>query len=451
MSKRKRRSGGSKPSPKLESKRNKQAGSSPVVLDKTAGHLIGETVSVHSVKSVARSARSSVALTATNASDLNGFGGSLDESSSAPAVTMKLPPLVVKSIPLSTLKENLVAEGIVAQYKLCGIGIKVMMRTKNDFLHARNYLTRIGAEHFTHDVPSEKPFKAVVRGLPVMDIKDIEWELKDRYKLQPLHVFPLIRKDVNNTYRDCLYLVHFKKGTVSLNALKAVRIISYIVVRWEAYRGKNRDVTQCMRCLNFGHGTRNCAMKPRCNICAQAHLTAKCPVEGAVALKCVHCGEGHRSTDKVCSKREEYKRIRLDASQRHQPGRKPNMEPVTTTKQNSQQQQQQNSSKQQTRAGASASQHHQLANSSQQSATVQHPLAWLSAGAESVPSANIVQFPTQVSPEVSSPLLDQQLPPKFTAAQLLPIFAEMCDKLQQCQSRQEQIRVLGQFLIQYAC
>ncbi|XP_058448904.1 uncharacterized protein LOC131428864 [Malaya genurostris] len=327
MAKRRRRSGGSKASPKANPKRNKNNTPSPRVVIQNQNQnqsTIGDMMSVHSARSEIRSNR-----TATNVSDVNGFGGPLDElPEEEEEAKVKLPPLMVKSVPLATLQRELIRIGIQAEFKLCGIGIKVMLHTKSEYVKAKNYLDRAGAEYFSHDLATEKPFKAVVRGLPLMSGNDIASELAERYKLQPVAVFPMTRKDVTNKYRDCLYLVHFKKGTVTLNALKAVRSISSMIVSWEPYRGTNRDVTQCMRCLNFGHGTRNCHLQPRCNNCGQVHLTSSCPAEGDAVLKCIHCGEGHRSTDKQCRKREEYKQIRKRASQNHQPGRKPNKGPV---------------------------------------------------------------------------------------------------------------------------
>ncbi|XP_058817775.1 uncharacterized protein LOC131681085 [Topomyia yanbarensis] len=196
-----------------------------------------------------------------------GFGQEQDNCQDGPPtnVTVKLPPLIVKSIPLEQLQKVLHAKGISAQFKLTRIGIKVMLQTMDEYLNQHK------AQFFTDDMPSEKPFKAVVRGLPVMQPEDIKSELEERYKLQPLAVYVIARKKKENyEYRDCLYLVHFRKGTVTLGALKAAKFIGNVVVSWEPHRGIYKDVTQCMRCLHFGHGTRNChpavLLKEQCGI-----------------------------------------------------------------------------------------------------------------------------------------------------------------------------------------
>ncbi|XP_065075285.1 uncharacterized protein LOC135699031 [Ochlerotatus camptorhynchus] len=137
-------------------------------------------------------------VTATNASDIGDFGDAVEtENSAGPsAAKVKLPPLVVKVVPLKTLIGDFTSLGIAAEFKLGRIGTKVMLRTKVEYEVAVKYLKDSKAEFFTHDIPGEKPFK---------------------------------------------------KGSVTLNALQAIRSMYSIIVRWEPYRGGHRDVTQCQR------------------------------------------------------------------------------------------------------------------------------------------------------------------------------------------------------------
>lgn len=89
-------------------------------------------------------------------------------------------------------------------------------------------------------------------------------------------------------------------------------------------------MTQCMRCLHFGHGTRNCRMNPRCNNCAQPHVTEECSIVNPEAYKCANCGDQHRANERVCVKRSDYISIRKQASTRNQPGRRVNNPPPVT-------------------------------------------------------------------------------------------------------------------------
>ncbi|XP_065089798.1 uncharacterized protein LOC135710989 [Ochlerotatus camptorhynchus] len=172
--------------------------------------------------------------TATNGSDV------ADTSTAK----VKLPPLVVKNAHLNDLIADLASLGVKAEFKLGRVGTKVLLRTKAECDLVVAHLRTTKVEFFTHDIPGEKPFKVVIRGLPNFDPKLIEAEIKNRYKLAPTTVFRMTRRDENvKRYLDCLFLVHFQKGTVTLNALKAIRSINSIIVRWEPYRGGRHDVT----------------------------------------------------------------------------------------------------------------------------------------------------------------------------------------------------------------
>lgn len=373
------------------------------------------------------------AVTADNLSDLGGFGEEIADNRSQQAKQAKLPPVVVKNIPLDKLKRDLESNGIHAQFKLTRIGIKIMVHSKNELSLTKAYLNKLKAEFFTHDIQEEKPFKAVVRGLPLMSKEMIIEELMYRYKLQPVACHVMARQDQQD-YRDCLYLIHFRRGSVTMNALKAVRSILSVIISWEPYRGSNRDVTQCMRCLNFGHGTRNCNLKPRCNVCASKHITAECPLQDATEFKCANCSENHKASDRRCVKREEYKRIRKDASTRNLPGRRapdnrqlfnPEEFPVLPQGRFSQQRQS------------------PYPNSDWQSRQ-----ATSSAAPTPLPRRNQVSQNIRSPPAETCDTIPQDAP-LFAPQELIKIFLEMSRKLYHCRTRHDQIETLGVFIIQY--
>ncbi|XP_065078351.1 uncharacterized protein LOC135701472, partial [Ochlerotatus camptorhynchus] len=101
-------------------------------------------------------------------------------SAGSSAAKVKLPPLVVKQVPFNTLISDLSSLDVAAEFKLGRIGTKVMLRTKAEYEVAVKYLKDSKATFFTHDIPSEKPFKVVIRGLPNFDPKMIEAEIKMR-------------------------------------------------------------------------------------------------------------------------------------------------------------------------------------------------------------------------------------------------------------------------------
>ncbi|XP_065093529.1 uncharacterized protein LOC135714164 [Ochlerotatus camptorhynchus] len=174
------------------------------------------------------------------------YGAPCDGNPSAAKI--KLPSLVVYKVPLNTLIGDLTSLGVTAEFKLGRIGTKVMLRTIAEYDVAVKYLKDSKSPGSRNQGPVQA---GPNRCLP----NDKEGQK---------------REDVP----DCLFLVHFQKGTVTLNALQAIRLIYFIIVRWEPYRGGHRDVTQCQRCLNVGHGTRNCNIKPRCSNYAHEHATS---------------------------------------------------------------------------------------------------------------------------------------------------------------------------------
>lgn len=190
-----------------------------------------------------------------------------------------------------------------------------------------------------------------------------------------------------------------------------------IIVSWESYRGGNRDVTQCQRCLNFGHGTRNYFMSPRCASCGKSHSTNECPPnEGPAEAKCANCGGGHHGTDRKCPKREEFKQIRKQAATINQQNRKQRM-PVFQE------------------ADFPALTSHQITTSnapgtvpawSVQKRLVQPPLE--------------LQHPPQTSNEPTE---------LFSPSELMQIFTSMSAALRECRTKADQIQVLGSFIFQY--
>lgn len=290
----------------------------------------------------------------------------------------------------------------------------------------KEYLLQIKAEFFSHDMPGEKPFKAVLRGLPDIDTNELVKELTNHYKLPPSAVFRMTRRnEKTRVYRDCLYLLHFKKGTITMSSLQAIRSLFSVIIKWEPYRGGRHNVTQCQRCLNFGHGTRNCNILPRCSNCAQKHTTSECPLAEAVAFKCANCGGAHQGSSRQCPKREEYKYIRKQVTGTNQQQRNktkgpifkpedfPNLllrNPVST---------QSNIPPRQEAAPASAW--------NTQPRLVQHP-------------AGLQQHHRQASTDSSE---------LFSAGELMQIFTSMSAALRQCKTKADQIQVLGSFIIQY--
>lgn len=233
---------------------------------------------------------------------------------------VKLPPIFTTSKDVATLRTELAANAVHPFFKLCSQGTKIICSTDADYKAVGEHLKGKCHEFYTHDAPGTKPLKVMIHGLPEYSKEEVIAELVAA-NLKPLDVFP-IRRNEEGSYRDQLYLVHLEKGSVTMSDLRKTRALFQVIVEWERYRPKKRDVTQCGNCLALGHGARNCHMKPRCGKCAGGHLTSACqPMEEEIPPKCVNCGAEHEGSSRACPKRAEFLEIRKRASAKNQRGR----------------------------------------------------------------------------------------------------------------------------------
>lgn len=69
------------------------------------------------------------------------------------------------------------------------------------------------------------------------------------------------------------------------------------MVTWTKYKS-NSDVTQCFRCMQFGHISKNCHRVEKCLKCAGPHSVKECVVE---TVLCANCNEEHMANEKSCN------------------------------------------------------------------------------------------------------------------------------------------------------
>lgn len=202
------------------------------------------------------------------------------------------------------------------------------------------------ADFYSHDLPSEQLFKVVLYNLPKMDTQVLTAELAIN-QVVPAKIQTMEPK-VSRYSDHCNYLLYFEKNTVQLSNLKEVRYLFHTVVNWQPYRKFKRGPTQCTRCQRPGHGSRHCNMPPRCEFCAENHISEECPnlakfknhaastqpnsenVPGTSSTsvtmpgKCCNCNQiDHFASDPKCPKKLLYAARRTERTSRHQRTSKP--------------------------------------------------------------------------------------------------------------------------------
>ena len=227
-----------------------------------------------------------------------------------------VPPIVVRAQNFYEICQKIDSLSVKVTYKHMSIGTSILTNNVQEHKRVIEFLKTEKIYFFTHDVKSEKPFKVVLRGLHSITENELKEELT-RKQLEPLSVFLMKRKS-GVMGRDQPYLIHFKKPEVNLSTLrKNLPKLFYTVINWEPYVTTNRGPMFCSTCLIHGHGSKNCNMQPRCNICGKDHKTLDCVIIDPAVRKCANCKGNHAASSINCPKRQQYIEIREKIRQKN--------------------------------------------------------------------------------------------------------------------------------------
>lgn len=230
------------------------------------------------------------------------------------AVTQKerTPPLVVKDL---TEQEylQLAASAKNGAFSatfsfLAGNCTKVVCASRADYFKVRELLTSEKKEFYSFGFPEDKSFDVVLKGLRFGSPQQVEALLKEA-GLAPALV--RLASFVRPHWASKAFIVSFAKGTTTLQKLREVSELQLTRVYWERYQPAKKDVTQCYKCLRFGHGANNCAMAPRCRKCGGDHAVSQCAVELDNKLRCANCTQSHSPFNRNCSARAAFLQRRL--------------------------------------------------------------------------------------------------------------------------------------------
>lgn len=185
----------------------------------------------------------------------------------------------------STVTKRLNGSHIVfTNAKTIAEGISIQPSSVDDYRAIIKVLKELNAQSHTYQLPSEKSLHVILRGVPEpVDVTDIRQELQDngfhpetvarlrRYKdKSPM---PLVLIMVPKTEK---YIFHLKQ-------------MASVVITVESQKSKT-SISQCFRCLRFGHAQSRCTVKPRCVKCAGEHHRTECNKNKGTPPKCANCG-----------------------------------------------------------------------------------------------------------------------------------------------------------------
>ena len=165
---------------------------------------------------------------------------------------------------------------------------------QNALEKAKELITKYKLEYHSYTENSKKDKKLVIKGLPPLDIQEIEENMK-KQGITPKKLTKLKHAKANE------YPIYYLavEPTENLAEIKKIRSICNIKIRWENYKNP-RKITQCYRCQNMGHGSGNCHHDPKCLKCGEGHLTKECIKPRDTPAKCANCKGPHPANSTTC-------------------------------------------------------------------------------------------------------------------------------------------------------
>lgn len=222
--------------------------------------------------------------------------------------------------------KKLLDEAQIKDYmiEIISIGVKIQLKTKIDYMSIRTILPQKKIDHFTHKPRSDKPFKAVMYGLPKTDVNEVKSFFLDTLNINVIEVYEMKTKNADPNH--AIYLVHFNRTDMSLAKLNKITAVNNTIVKWAAYSPKFKGPIQCRKCTMYGHGASNCNRRTVCAYCTtEEHESKDCPLNpsnrngapNAEAMyKCYTCtalklpDKNHSAFDVACPARANYLAIR---------------------------------------------------------------------------------------------------------------------------------------------
>lgn len=231
------------------------------------------------------------------------------------------PPIVVQGVTIQRMQEHLknmgenVSKNIIL--KITADTIKLLTSDKDTYTAAKKFCTDNNITGFTYTPKQDRYVKFCMYGLWEMPINQLSAELSSK-NISPVLIKQLALKEKRYD-GEAIYLLYFKRSqNIRLADLRNITGLFNVVTRFQYYKNKEKEPTQCSNCQQFGHGTQNCFRPAACVRCAGAHKSKECihlPVAEDAEwkipddkVKCVLCNEKHTANYRQCKARKSLRR-----------------------------------------------------------------------------------------------------------------------------------------------
>lgn len=233
--------------------------------------------------------------------------------------TPLFPPIVAEGVTIQKMQaavKNLNPE--ISQnvtLKSTTDGVKILTPDDKTFTAMKKFCTDNKIHGYSYTPKQDRTVKICMYGLWVMPINELSAELKTK-GVEPIQIKQLTIKKPRFE-GEAIYLLYFKKSQkIRITDLRNITGLFNVVTRFQYYKNRDNEPSQCSNCQQLGHGTQNCLRPAVCIRCAENHLSKDCPhiviTDDSQKIpqekvKCALCNGNHTANFRQCEKRIQYK------------------------------------------------------------------------------------------------------------------------------------------------
>ncbi|KAL4141492.1 hypothetical protein QTP88_004122 [Uroleucon formosanum] len=186
--------------------------------------------------------------------------------------------------------------------------LKIMTTNPTSYRTLIHFLKQQNAEYHTYQLKEDKPTRVVIRNLhPTTSTALIKSELEQRL-FEVRQVTNVLHKI--NKHPLPLFFVDLEPTIHSNDIYKLTSFIHTKIKVEEPYKPKN--ISQCIKCQEYGHTKSYCGYSARCVRCGSNHASSDCPNPRDATPRCALCSGNHPSNYKGCA-------VFKDLQRRNQP------------------------------------------------------------------------------------------------------------------------------------
>lgn len=222
----------------------------------------------------------------------------------------KIVPVVVTDVN-KDIHKLIIDLKVDCDIKISSVGKKLFPKSADDKTQIIDALNKLKINYFSYANNTNKTFKLILCGLPVINTSDIVDSLTSTYNITPTKIVMFNTKATTK-----MYLCHFTTTEdVNVKTVSAITSVYHHIVSWQKFKPKNKGPTQCFKCAMFGHGISSCSRFAVCMLCAGNHLTKECKSITKETenpqYKCYNClsaklKHDHKANDLECPFRAKY-------------------------------------------------------------------------------------------------------------------------------------------------